>query len=83
MTRAPRFAAGMPGFLYFDANSIGAMPAPPLGVSLFASARIAECDLSLVIRALLPFIAVDIAALAIVSAFPALYLWLPRLAGLL
>lgn len=55
---------------------------PPLGVSLFASARIAECPLSDVIRAVLPFIAVNIVALAIVSAVPALTLWLPRLAGL-
>ncbi|HEY8067438.1 MAG TPA: TRAP transporter large permease [Burkholderiales bacterium] len=56
---------------------------PPLGVSLFASARVAECDLSEVIRAVLPFIAVNIVALAVVSAVPATCLWLPRLAGLL
>jgi tripartite ATP-independent transporter DctM subunit len=56
---------------------------PPLGVSLFASARIAGCDLSLVIRAVLPFIAVNLVALAIVSAFPEICLWLPRLAGLI
>jgi tripartite ATP-independent transporter DctM subunit len=56
---------------------------PPLGVSLFASARVAGCELSSVIRAVMPFILVNIVALAIVSAFPATCLWLPRLAGLL
>lgn len=55
---------------------------PPLGVSLFASARIAGCELSHLIRAVIPFIAVNIVALAVVSAFPAASLWLPRLAGL-
>ena len=52
-------------------------------MSLFASARVAECDLSEVIRAVLPFIVVNIVALAVVSAVPATCLWLPRLAGLL
>ncbi len=56
---------------------------PPLGVSLFAAARVAGCELSQVIRAVLPFIAVNIVALALVSAIPSLSLWLPRLAGLL
>ena len=54
---------------------------PPLGVSLFAAERIAGCGLSAVIRAVLPFIAVNIVALALVSSYPAISLWLPRLAG--
>ncbi|MGE0314465.1 MAG: TRAP transporter large permease [Lautropia sp.] len=54
---------------------------PPLGVSLFAAERIAGCGLTAVIRAVLPFIGVNLVALAGVSLVPAISLWLPRLAG--
>ena len=54
---------------------------PPLGVSLFAVERIAGCGLTPVIRAVLPFIAVNLVALALVSTIPWLSLALPRLAG--
>jgi len=54
---------------------------PPLGVSLFAVERIAGCGLTPVIRAALPFIAVNLVALALVSTLPWLSLALPRLAG--
>jgi tripartite ATP-independent transporter DctM subunit len=54
---------------------------PPLGVSLFAVERIAGCGLTPVIRAALPFIAVNLVALLLVSAVPWLSLALPRLAG--
>jgi tripartite ATP-independent transporter DctM subunit len=54
---------------------------PPLGVSLFAAERIAQCGLNAVIRESLPFIAINIAALALISLVPQLSLFLPRLAG--
>lgn len=54
---------------------------PPLGVSLFAAERIAQCGLNALIRASLPFIAINIAALAAISALPQLSLFLPRLVG--
>ncbi len=54
---------------------------PPLGVSLFAAERIAGCGLRPVIVAALPFIAVSVAALGLVTVFPGLSLWLPRAMG--
>jgi C4-dicarboxylate transporter, DctM subunit len=54
---------------------------PPLGVSLFAAERIAQCGLNALIRASLPFIAINIAALILLSAVPQISLFLPRLAG--
>ena len=54
---------------------------PPLGVSLFAAERIAQCGLGGVIRESLPFIAINVAALAVISLVPAVSLFLPRLAG--
>jgi tripartite ATP-independent transporter DctM subunit len=54
---------------------------PPLGVSLFAAERIAQCGLNLLIRQSLPFIAINIAALALISAVPQISLFLPRLFG--
>lgn len=49
---------------------------PPLGVSLFAAERIAECGLGKLIRELLPFIAV-----ALIASVSQTLLFLPRLAG--
>ncbi|MBI2157944.1 MAG: TRAP transporter large permease [Candidatus Rokubacteria bacterium] len=54
---------------------------PPLGVSLFAAERIAGCGLTPLIRAVLPFIVVNAAALVVISMVPTLSLALPRLAG--
>ena len=54
---------------------------PPLGVSLFAAERIAGCGLRPVIVAALPFIGVNLAALAVITLWPGLCLWLPRLAS--
>lgn len=54
---------------------------PPLGVSLFAAERIANCGLKPLIIAALPFIAVNVAALALVTAVPEISLWLPRAMG--
>ncbi len=54
---------------------------PPLGVSLFAAERIANCGLTPLIRAVFPFIVVNIAGLALVSAIPAITLTLPRAFG--
>jgi C4-dicarboxylate transporter, DctM subunit len=54
---------------------------PPLGVSLFAAERIAQCGLNAVIRESLPFIAINIVALIVISAVPQISLFLPRLVG--
>jgi tripartite ATP-independent transporter DctM subunit len=54
---------------------------PPLGVSLFAAERIAQCGLNAVIKESLPFIVINIAALMLIAMVPQLSLFLPRLAG--
>ncbi len=55
---------------------------PPLGVALFAAERITRCGLRPVIIAAFPFIGINVAVLMLITLFPALSLWLPRLAGL-
>ncbi len=54
---------------------------PPIGFCLFAAERIAGCGLPALIRSIAPFLAVNTLALAVVSAFPRLCLWLPHLLG--
>ena len=54
---------------------------PPLGVCLFAAERIAGCGLVPLIRANLPFLAVNLLGLALIAALPGLSLWLPRVLG--
>jgi len=54
---------------------------PPLGVSLFAAERIAGCGLNALIKESVPFIAINVAALALIALVPQLSLFLPRLAG--
>ncbi len=56
---------------------------PPLGVCLFAACSISE-DVSLerISKEILPFIALDILVLGIITFFPSLTLWLPRTLGL-
>lgn len=54
---------------------------PPIGFCLFAAERIAECGLPALIRSIAPFLAVNLAALALISYIPGLSLWLPRLLG--
>jgi len=55
---------------------------PPLGVCLFAAERIANCGIVPLLRATMPFLLVNLVALAIVAAVPALSLTLPRALGL-
>lgn len=54
---------------------------PPLGVVLFAVCGIAKIELIQLFRALIPFLLVEMAVLFLVSYFPWLVLWLPRLMG--
>ncbi|OEU78040.1 MAG: C4-dicarboxylate ABC transporter permease [Desulfuromonadales bacterium C00003107] len=52
---------------------------PPLGVSLYISGAVAHRDLLYVSRAVLPFLAIQIAILLLLTYCPDLVLWLPRL----
>ena len=54
---------------------------PPFGLLLFLMGRIAEVPLKALVREVMPFLGVMIAALALVTLFPDLVLGLPRLLG--
>jgi len=54
---------------------------PPYGLLLFMMTRIANVSLTVLVRESLPFLAVMIAALALVTLWPGMVLLLPRLAG--
>jgi tripartite ATP-independent transporter DctM subunit len=51
---------------------------PPVGSTLFISARVAQVPLAHLTRPLLPMFALEIVALFLVTYFPALSLWLPQ-----
>lgn len=54
---------------------------PPYGLLLFIMTRIAEVPLRDLVRDVLPFLWAMIGSLALITFFPALVLWLPRLLG--
>ena len=54
---------------------------PPYGLLLFIMTRIAEVPLKDLVRDVLPFLWSMLAALALITFFPDLVLWLPRLLG--
>jgi TRAP-type C4-dicarboxylate transport system permease large subunit len=54
---------------------------PPYGLLLFMMVKIAEVPLRDLVREVLPFLAVMIAALALITFVPDLVLFLPRLLG--
>jgi C4-dicarboxylate transporter DctM subunit len=54
---------------------------PPYGLLLFVMKQIAEVPLRDLVRETLPFLWAMIAALALITYFPSLVLWLPRLLG--
>ncbi len=56
---------------------------PPMGVSLYITGAIANKDLVYVSKAVLPFILIQYAVLAIITYTPGITLWLPRLMGFL
>ena len=59
---------------------IGALT-PPLGVLVFATASIARVNVNEVYREVTPFLLALIGVLMVVTYWPPLSLWLPRLIG--
>lgn len=55
---------------------------PPVGTNLFVISSVAGRPMMAISKALLPFYAIKIVALLIITYVPALSLWLPRMAGL-
>lgn len=62
--------------------SIGTIT-PPVGPVLFVGARVAKLKIEQVIRPLIPFFAVTVVVLLLVTYIPDLSLWLPKLLGLI
>jgi C4-dicarboxylate transporter DctM subunit len=54
---------------------------PPMGVSLYITGSISNKDLIYVSKAVVPFIAIQIAVLFFITYFPNAVLWLPQLMG--
>jgi len=54
---------------------------PPYGLLLFMMVKIAEVPLRDIVREVMPFLGVMIAALALITFIPGLALFLPRLMG--
>ena len=54
---------------------------PPYGLLLFMMAKIANVSLAGLVREVMPYLGVMMAALALITLWPDAVLWLPRLAG--
>jgi C4-dicarboxylate transporter DctM subunit len=54
---------------------------PPYGLLLFIMTNIAEVPLRQIVRECMPFLGAMLVALALITFFPSLVLWLPRLMG--
>ncbi len=54
---------------------------PPMGVSLYITGAIADRDLIYVSKSVIPFLAIQLAVLMIMTYMPGLVLWLPRMFG--
>jgi tripartite ATP-independent transporter DctM subunit len=63
------------------ANIMLGLVTPPYGLLLFMMVKIADVPLKDLVREVLPFLWVMIAALALITFVPELVLWLPRLLG--
>lgn len=68
------------GILVLKLVEIGLIT-PPVGVNAFIISAIADVEVEKVLKALLPFVVLDLVFTAVLFAFPALVLWLPRVAG--
>lgn len=56
---------------------------PPMGLLLFVTASVARESVENIVRALIPFLAVEILVIFLITYFPALVLTLPRVLGLM
>jgi tripartite ATP-independent transporter DctM subunit len=54
---------------------------PPMGVSLYITGAIANKDIIYISKAVIPFLLIQLAVLALITYFPDFVLWLPHLMG--
>ncbi len=52
---------------------------PPLGINLFVASRIADSPMEVILKGILPFIAVMLGCLALITYIPNIVMWLPSL----
>jgi len=62
-------------------NLVIGLLTPPLGVCLFVACSIARISLVVLVKAIFPFLMVEVAILFLVSYFPWLALWIPKMLG--
>ncbi len=62
-------------------NLVIGLLTPPLGVCLFVACSIARISLATLVKAIFPFLMVEIGVLFLVSYIPAIALWIPKLLG--
>ena len=62
-------------------NLVIGLSTPPVGPCLFVAASVTGLRIETISRAMLPFYSLQVAFLLVVTYFPALTLWLPRLFG--
>lgn len=62
-------------------NLVIGLATPPFGIALFVTSPMAGVKIEETVKETLPFIAVSIVALILITYIPQLTLWLPRLAG--
>lgn len=62
-------------------NIVVGLLTPPLGVCLFVVSGVTGLDLSLIIRSVLPFLAVEFGVLMLVTYLPSVILFIPNLLG--
>lgn len=70
------------GFIMVLNLAVGLLT-PPLGVCLFVVCGVTRIDFSVIVRAVMPFLAVELAVLLVATYFPWLILFIPRLLGYL
>lgn len=62
-------------------NLMIGMLTPPFGMAIYTTQSVGKCKMGNLIRQLIPFIAVDLVILVLLTVFPGLSLFLPKLFG--
>ena len=65
----------------FCVNLVVGLATPPFGITLFVTSPVAGCKLEETVREAIPFLAVTIGVLLLITFVPQVVLWLPNLLG--
>ncbi len=65
----------------FCVNLVVGLATPPFGITLFVTSPVAGCKLEETVREAIPFLAVTIGVLLLITFVPQVALWLPNLLG--